>query len=114
MQPTDFHTFLFQLYDYADYLADQISADSHENGNYLMAMLYIEAIMDSIGRLQIHQAAKDAGLDASASLKQAHARIDTLRERITLLMQQTDFSDSMRQAVNGLEQWNYRRQQGSE
>lgn len=96
------HVFLFQLYDYADYLAGKIQPGNSDNGNYFISLLYIEEMMDSYGRSLICASAKDAGADESAALSEAHRRIDLLRGRIQSLYQEFDFDEILERKTEKL------------
>ncbi len=99
--------FLFQLYDYADYLADNIRPDGFDNKNYFMSLLYIEEMMDSYGRGLISRTARDINENDSKSLSDAHRRIDLLRGRIRQLQTQYGFDDVINVKTQKLLQdWN--------
>lgn len=74
--PKQLHDFLFGLFDFAAYLADDASRDQQ---TCLMIVAYIEDMMDVYGRQLITQSAKDAGLNAEESLKEANKRLDIIR-----------------------------------
>lgn len=98
MHGKELHDFLFRLYDYADDIASRIQPGNPENSNYFMALVRIESYFDTMGRMEISRAAKDAaaeGIDPSASLQEAHKRIDLLRTRMQTLAAQYDFNDSL-------------------
>lgn len=88
MQPKQIHDFLFQLYDYADYLADRIEAGDPESRMFFLTLVFIEKMFDTYGRGLVSESAEEANdptLDRSESLKEAHRRIDVLRARIDQL-----------------------------
>lgn len=98
MQGKELHNFLFQLYDYADYLADQIQPGNYDNDNYFLTLVFIEKYFDQIGRGEISKAAREAKskeLDPSKSLSEAHRRIDLLRNRIAALSKEYDFDETL-------------------
>lgn len=93
MSPKELYDFLFKLYDYADYLAEEIKPGNYDNKNYYMSMIYIEEIMDSYGRGLINSAAHQLDENDRDSLREAHKRIDALRQKIYDLKQSYDFED---------------------
>lgn len=96
MQAEELHNFLFELYDYADYLADQITPDNDRNSAYFLNLVYIEKLFDTLGRGKIYDAAKEMGeTDPGKSLSEAHRRIDKLRERIAGFVEQYDFDRAL-------------------
>jgi hypothetical protein len=86
------YDFLFSLYDYADYLADNISPENMDNNSYFMSLIYIEEMMDSYGRGLIHRTALSINASDTESLAEAHRRIDLLRKRIRDLRSRYDFN----------------------
>ena len=101
MHGKELHDFLFQLYDYADDLADRIQPGNFDNGNHFLALVFIEKYFDRIGRGEINKAAKESNsknLDSSKSLSEAHRRIDLLRNRISALAQEYDFDETLEYA----------------
>lgn len=102
MTPKELHDFLFHLYDYADYLAEQITPNNPDNNAYLASLGYIEDMMDIYGRGLIRQSAEQGGLDSSASLTEAHRRIDLLRKRMSYLRKTYSFDDAIGQAEKRL------------
>lgn len=96
MHRKDLHDFLFKLYDYADYLADQIRPGNLDNGNYFLTLVFIEKYFDLVGRGEISKASRESENkepDASKSLSEAHERIDLLRDCIRELAQEYDFDE---------------------
>lgn len=103
MQDRELHDFLFKLYDYADHLADHIQpdGDSFRNNNYFLTLVLIEMFFDRIGRGEISEAAKlseNSELNPHESLAEAHKRIDLLRDRISNLVKEYDFDETLRYA----------------
>ncbi len=86
MQSKQIHDFLFQLYDFADYLADQIELGNQDSQMYFLTITFIEKLFDAYGRGLINECSYDMGSDGNSdktySLKHAHQRIDLLRARI--------------------------------
>jgi hypothetical protein len=86
--PRQLHDFLFELYDFA-YLLSTKMLDSNKpyatDASFYPLMVYIEDIMDTYGRQLILESAKAANLDEEESLREAHARLDTLREMMKKL-----------------------------
>ena len=98
MHGKQLHDFLFQLYDYADSLAEQIQPGNQDNGNYFLTLVMIEGFFDRVGRGEIHKSAGEAegqGLDAHQSLSEAHRRIDLLRSKIAALRDTYDFDETL-------------------
>lgn len=98
MKEKELRNFLFQLYDYADYLADKIQPGNLDNNNYFLTLVFIERFFDSIGRGEIHRAevdSNDTTLDPQKSLSEAHRRLDLLRDRIDALSKEYDFDDAL-------------------
>lgn len=99
MQGKELHDFLFQLYDFADILADKIEHGTSDNlGAQFLTLVYIEQIFDMYGRDLISQSAREASLDSGVALSEAHRRIDLLRARIQNLVETHNFNESLRQA----------------
>lgn len=98
MHSEKLHNFLFELYDYADNLADQIQPGNSDNGNYFLTLVFIEKFFDRIGRSEISRAAREIGsqeLDPSVSLSEAQKRISLLRNRIHALAQEYDLDETL-------------------
>jgi hypothetical protein len=99
--PKQLHVFLFELYDFA-YLLSTKMLDTNKpyatEASFYPFMVYIEDIMDSYGRQLILESAKDANLDAEESLKEAHARLDTLREMLNNLKELPPVVDAVDEA----------------
>ena len=100
MQGKKLYDFLFDLYDFADYMGDRIEPDDFFSSKYFITMVLIEEFFDLIGRGEIKKAAevaRDNGhdIDPSEALSEAHRRIDALRERILKFSQQYDFDQSL-------------------
>lgn len=93
MDQKQLYDFLFELYDYADYLADRIQPNNPDNNNYFMSLIYIEEMMDAYGRGLINEAAHEIDQNDRDSLKEAHRRIDLLRQRINELRSTFAFDD---------------------
>jgi hypothetical protein len=94
------YDFLFDLYDYADYIAGEIQPGNADNASYFMTLIYIEDIMDTYGRGLIHTTAinsADPGIDPSEALHEAHRRIDLLRERILSLKTEYNLGATVQQ-----------------
>lgn len=88
--PKQLHDFLFNLYEFADVLSAKIPDPQQPYATDAMLypfMVYIEDIMDLYGRQLVVEAAKDAGLDSEVSLREAHAKLDVLREVMAKLKQ---------------------------
>ena len=103
MHGKELHDFLFQLYDYADYLADQIQPSNPDNDNYFITLVFIEQYFDRIGRSEISRSAtesKTVKIDPSKSLSEAHKRIDLLRNRIHTLAKEYDFDETLKSTGN--------------
>ncbi len=90
MQPQQLHDFLFQLYDYANWLGDQIDAGATDTESYFTSMVYIEEMLDVYGRGLINESARSMSLDGRESLKKAHEKIDALRTRIATIRNAKD------------------------
>lgn len=97
MNNTELINFLFQLYDYADYLAQNIRPENNpiDNNNYFMSLIYIEEMMDSYGRGLIMKAAHDDE-NYEQYRDEAHRRIGILRSKITELRNTYEFTDTTR------------------
>lgn len=96
MNGKQLHDFLFQLYDYADTLADKIEPGNVDNGKYFLSLVAIEQMFDTYARGLVSESARqsnDPSLVDSESLKEAHQRIDKLRERIHGLSKLYNFDD---------------------
>lgn len=94
MQPKQVHDFLFQLYDYADYLADRIEAGDPESRMFFLSLVFIEKMFDTYGRGLISESAhnaNDPALSGSESLTEAHRRVDVLRARIDQLAKANNY-----------------------
>ncbi len=105
MQGKELHDFLFKLYDYADSVADEIKPGNSENANLFLTLVFIESYFDRAGRRDIYAAAEQAtaaGVDARESLKQAHLRIDSLRSRMTSLLNEYEFDEILNATSNRL------------
>lgn len=100
MKPNELHDFLFNIYSYADYLANQIQPGNTENNILFVNLIYLESLMDSMGRVYVFQAAQAAGLDANKELNRAHHQLDTLRQRMHELWQQNDFDQSVQEVAD--------------
>lgn len=101
MRSEELHDFLFQLYDYADYLADQIKPGNPDNESYFLTLIFIEKFFDRTGRSEVSKAAKESEgdeLDSRKSLAEAHKRIQLLRGRIRALAQEYDFDKTLDRA----------------
>lgn len=102
MNNSELPDFLFHLYDYADYIADQIRPNNPNNGQYFLTLVFIEKMFDQYGRGLIASMAQEAdGGDGDASsraLSEAHRRIDLLRERIRKLSEEYDFNETLDRA----------------
>lgn len=115
MQGKKLYDFLFELYDYADYIGDRIKPGDFDNPRYFITMVLIEKFFDSIGRGEIKQAAEVAlangqDIDPTEALSEAHRRIDALRGRISELAQQYDFDQSLEYAGRTIaEDWKKRK-----
>lgn len=111
MHGKELHNFLFQLYDYADYLADQIRPENDRNTTYFLNLVYIEKLFDTLGRGEIYNAAKEMGeADPGKALSEAHRRIDRLRERIAGFVEQYDFDQALNiEATKMQMDWHKRR-----
>lgn len=93
MDQKQLYDFLFRLYDYADHLADSIKPNNPDNNNFYISLIYIEEMMDSYGRGLINETAHQINQNDRDSLKEAHRRIDLLRQRINQLRDEFDFDD---------------------
>ena len=85
MKSEELHKFLFQLYDYADYLTDKIQPDNRDNDQYFMSLVFIERMMDGYGRSLATDAARDTGdhaLNPDETHLKTNQRINQLRQRI--------------------------------
>lgn len=92
MDSKKLHDFLFQLFDYADYLVEEINPNNPDNNNYFMSLIYIEDMMDKYGRGLISKTGRELNPEDTESLEDAHRRIDYLREKINLLKDIYDFN----------------------
>lgn len=97
MNPKQLHDFLLKMYDFAEYEASQIMPDSQDNGQHFINLITVENLMDTYGRGAIFAAAKSQpDIDESAGLKQAHQKIDELRQRINEFYEQYDFDEDIK------------------
>lgn len=106
MPSQELHNFLFKLYDFADYIADEIeSGRTQDVGGYFLTLVYIEQIFDRYGRGLIRNSSIAAGStqdEASVALGLAHKRIDSLRNRLETLVENGNFDKTLEDAAKAL------------
>lgn len=92
MDSKKLYDFLFQLFDYADYLVEEINPNNPDNNNYFISLVYIEDIMDKYGRGLISKTGRELNPEDTESLEEAHRKIDFLRKKINALKTAYDFN----------------------
>ena len=106
MDTKKLHDFLFQLFDYADYLVNEINPNNRDNNEYFLSLIYIEDIMDKYGRGLISETGRELNPEDTESLNEAHRRIDDLREKINSLKSEYNFSGVVsRRAESLIRDW---------